>query len=464
MMASSIGNAVPRTVYALAASFLVGFAALAAAILPTTAEADGRRADRREPSLDHPFSDPVYYPLRKTIRLGCVAGNPGTKKPSGEPRCDFDPPKPDKHPFPAMDLQAGVQGDPVHAAGAGIFHKIEAPNSDCVPNAGDGRKGHMVWIDHGGGVVSRYFHLDSINPNLKEGQLVTPETVIGGLGHSGAVCDDRVLEYLHFEVRKGGLTGEYAEIGFGPKNGGVGSLYACKRGKTQEWPEALRRGAESWNDIEFGFPIPESDNSPTCFPVPATSDVPRVFDAKPGNASATLSWSAPLREDGVDHVTIEYQGFQPNEPTPTIRKWVDFPASTTSTKLRRLRNGWTYKFRLQFHNAAGYSKETPWEVIVPAAPPSPPRGMRFLTVERNTIDYGWMRSDAQGTPITGYEVAISRETRRGWTRWTLTRPPADWLHYKWKDLILGAKYRVKVRALSRLGPSSWLGPHEAQIP
>jgi murein DD-endopeptidase MepM/ murein hydrolase activator NlpD len=144
----------------------------------------------------HPFSDPTWFPLRTPATIGCAKSGCGTSS---------------DHGFDAIDL-LGNRGDPVYAAGAGVAHI--GGNSGGCSGSDAVEAGRWVWIDHGGGVTSRYRHLDSIA--VRDGQLVTPATRIGAMGHSGDVppCS---TNYLHFEVRHGGLDGD--RVDFGPLRG-----------------------------------------------------------------------------------------------------------------------------------------------------------------------------------------------------------------------------------------------------
>jgi len=60
----------------------------------------------------------------------------------------------------------------------------------------DRLRGRQVWIDHGGGVLSRYAHLQSVEP-LAVGALVEAGAVIGRAGNSGT----KAGPHLHVEVR-----------------------------------------------------------------------------------------------------------------------------------------------------------------------------------------------------------------------------------------------------------------------
>jgi murein DD-endopeptidase MepM/ murein hydrolase activator NlpD len=60
-------------------------------------------------------------------------------------------------------------------------------------------RGRQVWIDHGGGVVTRYAHLSEV-ADIAVGQRVTAGAVIGAVGSSGYPQGG---PHLHFEVRVG---------------------------------------------------------------------------------------------------------------------------------------------------------------------------------------------------------------------------------------------------------------------
>lgn len=67
-------------------------------------------------------------------------------------------------------------------------------------------RGRQVWVDHGGGVITRYAHLSAIAPGIQEGVTVTVGQVIGYVGNSGTpegVTDPDAEVHLHFEIRIG---------------------------------------------------------------------------------------------------------------------------------------------------------------------------------------------------------------------------------------------------------------------
>jgi murein DD-endopeptidase MepM/ murein hydrolase activator NlpD len=60
-------------------------------------------------------------------------------------------------------------------------------------------RGNTVWLDHGWGVHSGYFHLDSIGVTV--GQVVNAGDALGIVGATGRATGP----HLHWEVRVAGL-------------------------------------------------------------------------------------------------------------------------------------------------------------------------------------------------------------------------------------------------------------------
>jgi murein DD-endopeptidase MepM/ murein hydrolase activator NlpD len=89
---------------------------------------------------------------------------------------------------PGIDMD-GVTGEPVYPVKKGTV--ISTETSKCG-------YGKFVLVDHGSGFVSLYAHLSTID--VKQGDRVTPETKIGGLGSTGRAFGD----HLHLEIRQDG--------------------------------------------------------------------------------------------------------------------------------------------------------------------------------------------------------------------------------------------------------------------
>lgn len=123
---------------------------------------------------------------------------------------------------------------PVIAAGAGKIVRADANfvdmnkgtfnrvMSDCVNEHRTSDKnedlfrGCQVWIDHGDNMITRYAHLNKINPKIKLGQSVKPGDLIGFVGVSGTgqnLPGRTKYPHLHFEIW---LDGKYLGYGLTP--------------------------------------------------------------------------------------------------------------------------------------------------------------------------------------------------------------------------------------------------------
>ncbi|MDD5213264.1 MAG: M23 family metallopeptidase [Candidatus Gracilibacteria bacterium] len=74
-------------------------------------------------------------------------------------------------------------------------------------------RGNQIWLKTMNGDVVFYAHLDSINPEIKEGMLVKADTTMGKIGITGIPDKNRTNTHLHFEVAKNpkilGKAGNY---------------------------------------------------------------------------------------------------------------------------------------------------------------------------------------------------------------------------------------------------------------
>jgi murein DD-endopeptidase MepM/ murein hydrolase activator NlpD len=107
-----------------------------------------------------------------------------------------------------LNSSFGTRNDPINELtgihegvdlGAAMRAKVRASAPGRVTFAGwKGRYGRLVEVDHGLGVITRYAHLERIN--VRVGQKVGPDVVVGLLGNSGRSTGP----HLHYEVVVGG--------------------------------------------------------------------------------------------------------------------------------------------------------------------------------------------------------------------------------------------------------------------
>ncbi len=237
------------------------------------------------------YSDPVYWPLHVQSYIDCTMTNPGCS---------------DHHTFYGVDVIPTGQrsGAPlsqagVYSMGAGIAHIGNADGTPCGTGTAT-TFGTWIWVDHGGGVVSRYGHLSKID--ITEGQHVNAGQLLGIVGNTGdsskLYCDEN---YLDFQVLHDGYHGP--SVPFSTKGTGSpdGDLLGCSTGSLQLWPLNLSVGITA---IEA---MPEKTN------VPASSN-----DCLPRYAAASLpsapSLSLTARPQGFDQGDLGRPGRRQRRP------------------------------------------------------------------------------------------------------------------------------------------------------
>jgi murein DD-endopeptidase MepM/ murein hydrolase activator NlpD len=297
------------------------------------------------------FSDPVWWPLQVESRVDCTKHNPGC---------------PTHHPFWGVDVIPTGQrdGNPpsqagVFAMGAGVAHVGSAHGRVCG-SGGTSDFGTWVWVEHGGGIISRYGHLSVIA--IHDGQHVAAGDRLGTVGNTGDAsklfCDEN---YLDFQVRRGGVQGPSAEFSTRGVGSADGELMACTMAGEQRWPEELPGGIRRIDLLPKHALIPPAMAGCSAPSYAAASAAPVAVQEKPGDNSLTASWnSAP---PGTDQLRVEFGRYEPSAShweNPWEERWHDLPAATRSTAFHDLRDRFKYRLRVWFHNSAGWSRHSDW--------------------------------------------------------------------------------------------------------
>jgi murein DD-endopeptidase MepM/ murein hydrolase activator NlpD len=409
-----------------AAALLLALALLAVAaagsVSPLAQPARAATTDASSPVGDpaHPYSDPVWLPLHQSAGVSCVVTNcPGPY-----------------HGHWAIDFIAS-HGDPVYAAGAGVFH-VGAVDRTC-PTKGV-TAGTWAWVDHGAGGVTRYHHLDSLV--AKEGQLVTPATVIGTVGHWGqqAPCH---TNYLHFEVRSERLSGPFTAIG---------TLNACDQTARVRYPSAL--GYASWDDIPKDTKRVASTGT-GCMPA-AWSSTPTRPSVVVQRGSHAITLTPSARPAGTDAVRVRLEHYHPSLKKYLVEKYRTIPASQRATTFGGLTDGHTYRLTASYHNAAGWSAWASTKTAVPASVPQVPR-YRFRYSSATSMSFGWYRSTSPGTAAATYQVARRCLSSGHYGRWVYTTVPTPAISYLWRNQRHNLTCQGTVRAHNSVGWSGWSG-------
>jgi hypothetical protein len=248
----------------------------------------------------------------------------------------------------------------LYAAGAGIFHIGAVMGRDTCSPTGLANSGTWVWIDHGGSRTTMYTHLYQVLP--KEGQLVTPATMIGRMGHNGnrAPC---TANYVHMEYRVHSVGGTRVP----PR-----VMLTCTRNGRVTMPSSL--GYAAW-DLVPTNQNPKTGTKPNVFTPQATNaclatsrgaatpNRPLVTGRR-GPGSATISWGVPT---GVNHTLVTIEQWHPSlgrYGQPVNR---EVAGRASSTRFTGLLNRRPYRFRVTTHNGAGYSAWSAYVRVTPVA-------------------------------------------------------------------------------------------------
>ncbi|GAB3679521.1 hypothetical protein GCM10028814_14210 [Angustibacter aerolatus] len=399
---------------------------------PATTAVGAAAAPDLAPSAEHPYSDPHWWPLRRSTVVTCIKTNCSSRGSA-------------YHGYWALDAD-GTKGDPIFAAGAGVFH-VGSVGAGCRASDTSEDDGTWAWVDHGAGVVTRYHHLLALT--AREGEYVTPATQIATMGVSGtAPC---TTAYLHLEVRHGGVKGTRVD---------PGQLTACVAGRARQWPAAW--GLSSWDALRQHQVTGVTSSSCVTPGWTSTPARPGGVRALRGSGSATVTW--PKAPAGTDSVTIATSTYHPSVPewgAPTYRVR---SGSATSSAFTGLQNGRSYRFRISFHNAEGSSSSSAWVTVVPAAKPSVPRSPRWLTATIHQVRFAWYKSTEHGTPTTSYTVGLRKKLSSGYGPWMTTKVSRTTLNKNFTGVRRGATYQVRVRANSAVGATAYTAARSVRVP
>ncbi len=175
--------------------------------------------------------------------------------------------------------------------------------------------------------------------------------------------------------------------------------------------------------------------------------------ADPGDATATLTWTAPAQNGApIDTYRIETRSTD-----GTSRADVGARNSHTLTGLA---NGVDHEFRIQARNIAGWGDWSPWST--PVRPDTTPGRPAAPVVAFGDTELGvsWLPPANTGSPIREYQLEIGGGANQVVS--VGTSP------FVWRGLDNGTRYQFRVAAVNEAGRSDWsawsVGEHPLSAP
>jgi titin len=204
------------------------------------------------------------------------------------------------------------------------------------------------------------------------------------------------------------------------------------------------------NAINFG---PESAQSNAVTFAATAPGPPTAVAASPGNAAATVSWTAPLANGSPisSYVVTPYIAGVAQSPQTT------FMSTATTYTLSGLSNGTAYTFTVAGVNSLGEGTQSAATTPVTVGAPGAPTGLNFNGVTQPGGDLAvvtWTAPPANGSPITGYVITLSENGGSVVTSQTFNSPATS---ETVGPLTAGDNYEFAVAAVNSFGQ----GPEDA---
>jgi titin len=179
----------------------------------------------------------------------------------------------------------------------------------------------------------------------------------------------------------------------------------------------------------------------------APSTAPQSLSVLGGNASATVSWSAPASTNGASVV-----GYTVETSVDGGSTWIVVSTSATSPHtLSSLTNGVTHLVRVTAQNAAGTSAPSSAAVVTPAGVPGTPVGLTILS-GNGLLSMTWSApGNSGGLPVTSYIVQTSSDGNV-WTTASSGSPASSAVL---TGLANGVPVHVRVAAVNAAGSGAY---------
>jgi titin len=177
-----------------------------------------------------------------------------------------------------------------------------------------------------------------------------------------------------------------------------------------------------------------------------TADAPTIGTATAGDASATVTWTAPANDGGsaiTDYTITPYVG-------PTAQTPVSSSGTGTSKVVTGLTNGSTYTFKVAAVTGVGtgaYSAAS--NAVTPTAPATAPSAPSITSAVAGdtTVSLTWTQPSNGGSPITAYQIT----PYIGGVAQTTINPNGTDTSFVVTGLTNDTTYTFKVAAINAVG-------------
>ena len=181
--------------------------------------------------------------------------------------------------------------------------------------------------------------------------------------------------------------------------------------------------------------------------VPGT---PTAVAATAGDASATVSWTAPASNGAV--ITSYEVRYSSDNGT----SWTSFGSvGATQANVTGLTNGTSYVFDVAAHNLIGQgSFSAPSSAVIPATVPGAPTGV-VGAAGPGQVSLSWTAPSDGGNAITGYDVEWSSDNGTTWSSPLSSATTNTATAAIVTGLTNGTSYVFQVAAINGLGTGNW---------
>lgn len=196
-------------------------------------------------------------------------------------------------------------------------------------------------------------------------------------------------------------------------------------------------------------PVEPLLEAPTAATPAGPASSPTGVVATRGDGSATVDWVPPTFDGGAP-VTAYDVTASPGGASIRVG------AEKTSATLTGLTNGTSYTLSVAAVNSAGPSPVATSGSVVPAGVPSVPASV-YASAQGTSARVWWSDAEANGAPLTAYEITVSPGGRTLTVPGTQTSAVFDGLTY-------GQGYTFSVSATNEVGTSASSAPSAQVVP